>query len=56
MIKIADLTAKLLTAEKYSNYIFPYKQDLPIRTCAKYGVNLKVVYRKNLGIKVVTVY
>ena len=56
MIKIGDLTAKFLRAEKYSNYIVPYKLDLPIRTCAKYGVNLKVTYRKNLGIKIVTVY
>ena len=55
MIKIGDLTAKFLRAEKYSNYIVPYKLDLPIRTCAKYGVNLKVTYRKNLGIKIVTV-
>jgi hypothetical protein len=55
MIKIGNLTAALLRAEKFSNFIFPINQDIPKKTCSKYGVKLKVSTRKNLGIKIVTV-
>ena len=55
MIKVGNLTAALLRADRFTNFIFPIDTDIPKKTCSKYGVKLKVTTRKNLGIKIVTV-
>jgi hypothetical protein len=54
MIKVGDTTMKLLKAKPGSHFLFEYNSDIPIRTCKKYGVDLRVIRNKALGLKFVT--
>jgi hypothetical protein len=54
MIKVGNTTMKLLKAKPGSHFLFEYNTDLPIRTCRKYGVELRITRNKALGLKLVT--
>ena len=56
MNRIGQATATFLRAQNGTNFVMPYGKDVPIKTCKKYGVDLRVVRRKDLDIQVVTVY
>lgn len=53
--RIGSTTAKFLRAAHGTNFVVPYGMDLPKRTCKRYGVTLKIVRRKGLGIQIVTI-
>jgi len=55
MNRIGYKTAKLLSAKNGQSFVLPYGVDIPKRTCKKYGVLLRVLTRRNLGLQVVTV-
>ena len=52
---IAPITKILLTAKDGEVFVFPYRFDIPIRTCKKYFIELKVKQSKKTEMKVVQV-
>ena len=54
MVKVGNNTVRLLNAKPGSHFLFGYNEDVPVRTCKKYGVDLRVIRNKELNLKVVT--
>lgn len=54
MVKIGIKTLRLLKAQPGSHFLFKYDEDIPVQTCKKYGVELRVSRNKDLGLKFVT--
>ena len=54
MVQVGNNTVRLLNAKPGSHFLFGYNEDVPVRTCKKYGVDLRVIRNKELNLKVVT--
>jgi hypothetical protein len=53
MLNVGEKTARLMMAKPGSFFIFPKKEDVPLRTCKKFGVELVVVPMKDKPFKIV---
>ena len=53
MLNVGEKTARFMMAKPGSFFILPKKEDIPFRTCAKFGVTLVAVPMKDRPFKVV---
>lgn len=53
MLNVGEKTARLMMAKPGSFFVFAKKEDVPIRTCKKFGVNLVITPMKDKPFKIV---
>ncbi len=53
MLNVGEKTARFMMAKPGSFFILPKKEDIPFRTCAKFGVTLVAVPMKDRPFKIV---
>lgn len=53
MLNVGEKTARLMMAKPGSYFVFGKDEDIPIRTCAKFGIKLFVSTVKGTKYKVV---
>jgi len=53
MLNVGKKTARFMMAKSGSFFVLPKKEDIPFRTCAKFGVKLIAKNVKNKPFKIV---
>jgi len=53
MLNVGEKTARFMMAKPGSFFVLSKKEDVPIRTCAKFGVKLFVTPMKDRPFKIV---
>jgi hypothetical protein len=53
MLNVGEKTARLMMAKPGSFFVFGKKEDVPFRTCAKFGVKLIVTQMKDKPFKII---
>jgi hypothetical protein len=53
MLNVGEKTARFMMAKPGSFFVLPKKEDVPIRTCAKFGVKLFVTPMSDKPFKIV---
>jgi ethanolamine utilization protein EutQ (cupin superfamily) len=53
MLNVGEKTARFMIAKPGSFFVLPKNEDVPIRTCAKFGVKLFVTLMSDKPFKIV---
>lgn len=53
MLNVGEKTARLMMAKPGSFFVFAKNEDIPIRTCRKFGVELLIKQMKDRPFKIV---
>jgi hypothetical protein len=53
MLNVGEKTARLMMAKPGSFFVFGKNEDVPIRTCKKFGISLLVMPVKDRPFKIV---